>query len=316
MANPAPRLPVICLMGPTASGKTALACQWYDRGGYELISVDSALVYCGMDIGTAKPTAAEQAAYPHHLIDIRAPEQAYSAADFVQDAYALIDQAHQRDKTPILVGGTMLYFRSILQGMADGLPASDPTVRAQIEAEAATLGWAEIHRQLAEIDPRSAQRLLPSDRQRLSRALEIYRLTGQAMSDLHDQQRQTPHAWPYDYQLYALMPERSLLHQRIEMRLQHMWQAGFLQEVQQLKQNPLLHADLPSMRAVGYRQVWQYLDDVAHGRGDWADTQNKALFATRQLAKRQYTWLRSLREQHHIHVFETLNEGNVLLRTE
>lgn len=306
------RLPVVCLMGPTASGKTALACQLYDQGRYELISVDSALVYRGMDIGTAKPTADEQARYPHALIDILDPDQVYSAADFVQDTTRLVADIHARGKIPLLVGGTMLYFRSLLQGMADGLPEANPKVRAAIEAEAVAVGWDEIHHQLAQVDPRAAQRFLPSDRQRLMRALEVYRITGRAISDLHDEQQVTE--LPYDYHLYALMPDRAVLHERIALRLEQMWAAGFLDEVKALYQNPKLNAELPSMRSVGYRQVWEYLQACEVGQGDWVDTQNKALFATRQLAKRQYTWLRSLRSQHDIHVFETVHQADVLLR--
>lgn len=304
--------PVFCLMGPTASGKTALACELYDSGRFELISVDSALVYRGMDIGTAKPTADELARYPHHLIDILAPEQVYSAADFVTDTIDLIQQIHMRGKIPLLVGGTMLYFRSLLQGMAQGLPASDPEVRAAIEAEAAVLGWSEIHRQLAAVDPRAAERFAPNDRQRLSRALEVYRLTGHAISDLHDQQTFQP--WPFRLNLFALMPERAWLHQRIELRLQQMWQQGFLDEVQMLKNNPSLHAELPSMRSVGYRQAWEYLELATPTAADHRQMQDKALFATRQLAKRQYTWLRSLREQHEIDLLEGMNARQMLLR--
>lgn len=304
--------PVFCLMGPTASGKTALACELYDSGRFELISVDSALVYRGMDIGTAKPTVGELARYPHHLIDILAPDQAYSAADFVADTVELIKQIHSRGKTPLLVGGTMLYFRSLLQGMAQGLPASDPEVRAAIEAEAAVLGWPEIHRQLAMVDPRAAERFAPNDRQRLSRALEVYRLTGHAISELHEQQVFQP--WPFRFELFALMPERAWLHQRIELRLQLMWQQGFLEEVQQLKKNPTLHAELPSMRSVGYRQAWEYLDLPAPTAADHRQMQDKALFATRQLAKRQYTWLRSLREQHEIDLLDGMNARQMLLR--
>jgi tRNA dimethylallyltransferase len=308
------RLPVTVLMGPTASGKTALACALYDQGGVELVSVDSALVYRGMDIGTAKPSAAELAQYPHHLIDLIDPEQVYSAAEFVTDVTALIHQIHARGNRPVLVGGTMLYFRSLLQGMATGLPEADASVRAAIEAEAAAEGWDAIHAQLAAVDPRAAQRFLPSDRQRVMRALEVYRLTGRPISALHDEQQ--PQTLPFDYQLYALMPERDVLHQRIALRLEQMWQAGFVDEVVELRKRVGLQADMPSMRAVGYRQVWEYLDAQARGEmTTQSHMQDKALFATRQLAKRQYTWLRSLREQHDIHLIKTVNEGNVVLRT-
>lgn len=304
--------PVICLMGPTASGKTALACELYDTGRFELVSVDSALVYQGMDIGTAKPTSDELLDYPHHLINILTPDQVYSAASFIEDVIELIVKIHARGKIPLLVGGTMLYFRSLLQGMAQGLPASDPVVRAAIEAEAAQLGWHDIHRQLALVDPRAAEKFMPSDRQRLLRALEVYRLTGHAISDLHDQQTFQP--WPFRFKLFALVPDRPWLHQRIELRLQQMWQQGFLEEVQLLKADSRLHAELPSMRSVGYRQAWQYLDLSAPSEQDYQQMQDKALFATRQLAKRQYTWLRSLREQHEIDVIDSMNARQMLLR--
>ena len=303
---------VFCLMGPTASGKTALACELYDTGRFELVSVDSALVYRGMDIGTAKPTTEELVHYPHHLIDILNPDQVYSAASFVEDVIELIKQIHARDKIPLLVGGTMLYFRSLLQGMAQGLPASDPGVRAAIEAEAATLGWAEIHRQLALVDPRAAERFAPTDRQRLLRALEVYRLTGHAISDLHDQQTFVP--WPFRFELFALLPERAWLHQRIEIRLEQMWRQGFLEEVQLLKNNPQHHAELPSMRSVGYRQAWEYLELPSASAADYRQMQDKALFATRQLAKRQYTWLRSLRENHEIDIIDGMNARQMRLR--
>lgn len=308
------QLPVTVLMGPTASGKTALACTLYDQGGVELISVDSALVYRYMDIGTAKPTADELIQYPHHLVNIIEPERVYSAAEFVSDATRLIKEIHARGNHPVLVGGTMLYFRSLLQGMADGLPEANPTIRAAIEAEAEHEGWAHIHAQLAAVDPRAAQRFLPSDRQRVMRALEVYRLTGRSISDWHDQQVTEP--WPFDYKLFALMPDRAVCHERIALRLAQMWQAGFVDEVKALRQRSDLKSDMPSMRAVGYRQVWEYLDAIERGESvEYSQMQDKALFATRQLAKRQYTWLRNLREQHDIQVFKTVNEGNVVLRT-
>ena len=224
----------------------------------------------------------------------------------------LIKQSHARDKIPLLVGGTMLYFRSLLQGMAQGLPASDPVVRAAIEAEAATLGWSEIHRQLALVDPRAAERFAPTDRQRLLRALEVYRLTGHAISDLHDQQTFQP--WPFRFELFALLPERAWLHQRIEIRLEQMWRQGFLEEVQLLKNNPQHYAGLPSMRSVGYLQAWEYLELPSASAVDYGQMQDKALFATRQLAKRQYTWLRSLRENHEIDVIDGMNARQMRLR--
>ncbi|RYD88251.1 MAG: tRNA (adenosine(37)-N6)-dimethylallyltransferase MiaA, partial [Sphingobacteriales bacterium] len=197
-------------MGPTASGKTALACELYDSGRFELVSVDSALVYQDMNIGTAKPTAEELSRYPHHLIDLIDPTQVYSAAQFVIDVSAAIDAIHQRGKIPLLVGGTMLYFRSLLMGMADNLPAADAQVRAQIEQEANQNGWLSIHQQLAEVDPRAAIRFKPADHQRVSRALEVYRITGRAISDLHDEQSKQLNP-KYQFDLHALLPERALL---------------------------------------------------------------------------------------------------------
>jgi len=337
--------PVVCLMGPTASGKTGLACELYDTGRYEIVSVDSALVYRGMDIGTAKPTQAELSQYPHHLIDLIEPEDVYSAANFVTDVTQLIAEIRARGKIPLLVGGTMLYFRSLLSGMA-AMPAADADVRAQIMQDAEQHGWDWIHQQLATVDPRAAQRFLASDRQRVVRALEVYRLSGRAISDFHDDQHAeqgTHHDQAIvngQFTIYALVPDRALLHQRIELRLQQMWDAGFLAEVQALRQRPALTAEHPSMRSVGYRQAWEYLDllDTEAVESITADhalksvknpqlTRNsntnileknmrdRALYATRQLAKRQYTWIRSLRESHTIQIFNTVNEGFLHLRS-
>jgi len=204
-------------MGPTASGKTALACELYDTGRYEIISVDSALVYRGLDIGTAKPTKQELQLYPHHLIDMIEPEDVYSAASFVEDAKRLIGEIQQRGKTPLLVGGTMLYFRSLLSGMAE-MPAADQDVRAEIVRQAELHGWDWIHQQLALVDPRAAQRFLPSDRQRVMRALEVFRISGRAISDFHDTQETQP--MTDQYTIYALVPDRALLHERIALRLE------------------------------------------------------------------------------------------------
>lgn len=306
-------LPVVCLMGPTASGKTALACELYETGKFELVSVDSALVYKDMDIGTAKPTKTELIQYPHHLVDIIDPTQVYSAAQFVEDVSLQINQIHSRGKIPLLVGGTMLYFRSLLMGMADNLPAADATVRLHIEQQANDYGWDAIHRQLQQVDPRAAMRFHPTDKQRVLRALEVYQITGRSISDLHDEQQKQLNP-VYQFELYALMPDRALLHQNIEKRLEQMWRIGFLDEVITLRQKYQLHSGLPSMRAVGYRQAWDFLECEAKTTQDLQDMQQKALFATRQLAKRQYTWLRSLRELHVFNIYNTVNEGILDLR--
>lgn len=318
-------------MGPTASGKTALACELYDTGRYEIISVDSALVYRGLDIGTAKPTTQELLQYPHHLVDIIEPEDVYSAANFVQDASRLMSEIRQRGKIPLLVGGTMLYFKSLFSGMA-AMPAADADVRAEITAQAEQHGWDWIHQQLAAVDPRSAARFLPSDRQRVMRALEVYRISGRAITDYHDEQAIQNSS--SDYKIYALVPDRALLHERIALRLEQMWQAGFMEEVKKLRQRPLLTAEFPSMRSVGYRQVWEYLDQLDNklplvARNDLLteyqltvntnenilEMQNRALYATRQLAKRQFTWIRSLSDSHTVQLLNTVNEGFLHLRS-
>lgn len=318
-------------MGPTASGKTGLACELHDTGKYEIISVDSALVYRGLDIGTAKPTPQELLQYPHHLVDIIEPEEVYSAANFVEDATRLIDDIQQRGKIPLLVGGTMLYFRSLLSGMA-AMPAADADVRAEITAQAEQHGWNWIHQQLSLVDPRAAQRFMPSDRQRVMRALEVFRISGRAISDFHDEQ--VVESTSDRFTIYALVPDRALLHERIALRLQLMWDAGFIEEVKALRQREFLTAEFPSMRAVGYRQVWEYLDQfesklpfVAENNQlteyqltdnmnkNILDMKNRALYATRQLAKRQYTWIRSLSDSHIVQVINTVNEGLLHLRS-
>ena len=306
-------LPVVCLMGPTASGKTALACELYETGKFELVSVDSALVFKDMDIGTAKPTAVELEQYPHHLVNIIDPTEVYSAAQFVEEASQLINKIHAKGKIPLLVGGTMLYFRSLIMGMADNLPAADAIIRQQIEQDAQAHGWDFIHAQLQQVDPKAAIRFNPTDKQRVLRALEVYRLTGRAISDLHDEQKNQLNP-SYKFELYALMPDRALLHQNIEKRLEDMWRIGFLDEVITLRKKYQLHGNLPSMRAVGYRQAWDFLESTGQTTQELQDMQQKALFATRQLAKRQYTWLRSLRELHVFNIYNTVNEGILDLR--
>lgn len=295
-------LPVINLMGPTASGKTAVACQLYEQGGFELISVDSALVYRDMNIGTAKPTQEELARYPHHLIDIISPMETYSAGDFVQDAYDLIDDIHQRGRIPILVGGTMMYFKSLLEGLSGHLPSADAQVRQQIEQDAEQNGWQNLYEQLCQIDPIFAEKFKVSDRQRIMRAMEVYRLTGKTISQLQAEQVKQTH-YRYQFQNYAILPERAVLHERIALRLEQMWKMGFLDEVQSLMEKYNLHDALPSMRCVGYRQVWGYLNYQEIQQLGFKEMQDKALFATRQLAKRQYTWLRSLQKEHEFCTF-------------
>lgn len=273
-------------MGPTASGKTALAVSLVERFPLEIISVDSALVYRGMDIGTAKPDAVTLARAPHHLLDIRDPEEAYSAAAFCDDARRLMADIAGRGRVPLLVGGTMLYFRALLQGL-DALPRADPLIRQAIAAEAAARGWPALHAELAAADPETAARLSPNDSQRIGRALEIHRLTGTPMSALLARVRTD---LPYRVLQLALIPsDRAVLHQRIAARFDAMLEAGLVDEVERLRRNPALKADMPSMRAVGYRQAWAYLD----GDIDLKGLREQGVAATRQLAKRQLTWLRS-----------------------
>jgi tRNA dimethylallyltransferase len=273
-------------MGPTASGKTALAVSLVERFPLEIISVDSALVYRGMDIGTAKPDAAMLARAPHHLLDIRDPTEAYSAAAFCEDALCLMTDIVARGKVPLLVGGTMLYFRALLNGL-DDLPRADAALRQQLEIEAANRGWPAMHADLARVDPPTAARLAPNDAQRIGRALEIFQLTGKPMSALLDQAQTV---LPYRVLQLALIPsDRAVLHQRIAARFDAMLADGLIEEVKTLRQIPVLTADLPAMRAVGYRQAWAYLN----GEIDFNDLREQGLAATRQLAKRQLTWLRS-----------------------
>jgi tRNA dimethylallyltransferase len=277
---------VVCLMGPTASGKTDVAIRLFDAFDVELVSVDSALVYRGMDIGTAKPDPQTLHRYPHALVDIRDPEESYSAGDFVRDATAAIEEILARGRLPVLVGGTMMYYRSLIHGIAE-LPEADREVRAAIDEEAGRIGWPALHGQLANVDPQAAARINENDSQRIQRALEVYRVSGRALSAW---QADTRPPTRFDFLRYALIPEpRAELHALIERRLQGMFDAGFVGEVEGLRDRPGLTADHSSMRAVGYRQVWSHLD----GEVDLAEAQARALAATRQLAKRQLTWLRS-----------------------
>jgi tRNA dimethylallyltransferase len=302
--DPAPAaLRYLALAGPTASGKTAaalaIAAHCAERGGpaVEIISVDSALVYSGMDIGTAKPSLAERAACPHHLIDIRDPLDAYSAAEFATDAERLITQIRARGALPLLVGGTMLYFKALIDGI-DALPAADPAVRAALEARAAALGWPALHTELAAVDPVTAARLAPNDAQRIQRALEVWRLSGQPLSRLHSGRlHRDAGTAQADHWLISLEPtERAWLHVRIGQRFEAMLAAGFIDELLALRARGDLHPDLPSMRCVGYRQGWELLDAVGGNaaRLDRAALIERGSAATRQLAKRQLTWLRSM----------------------
>lgn len=279
---------VVALMGPTASGKTALAIEWAQRYDGEIISVDSALVYRGLDIGSAKPDAAEQAGVRHHLIDIREPEQAYSAGDFALDARAAVDGVLARGRLPLLVGGTGLYFRALLGGLSS-MPAADAAVREAIEREAAARGWADLHTDLARIDPTAAARIRPTDPQRISRALEVWRVSGRTISAWQAESPLSPRP-PWRVLKLILAPaDRSQLHTRIAERFERMLAQGFLDEVRRLLDRPGLHPDLPSMRAVGYRQALRHLK----GLTCVAELRAEATAATRQLAKRQLTWLRS-----------------------
>ncbi|MDT8388216.1 MAG: tRNA (adenosine(37)-N6)-dimethylallyltransferase MiaA [Thiogranum sp.] len=277
----------VFLMGPTASGKTGVAVELVQQLPLEIISVDSALVYRGMDIGTAKPTAEVLRAAPHRLIDIRDPAESYSAAAFRADALNEMDEIVSRGKIPLLVGGTMLYFNALERGLS-ALPAADPEMRARLEAEARRDGWQTLHRRLEAIDPEAAQRIHPNDPQRIQRALEVYELTGESLTALCERGRNP--APGYRFLKIILAPaDREYLHARIERRFRLMVEQGFLEEVGALRGRGDLHPELPAMRAVGYRQAWAYLDGEL-AQQDW---QERAVIATRQYAKRQLTWLRS-----------------------
>lgn len=281
------RPPAIVLMGPTASGKTGLAVELAESLPLEIVSVDSALVYRGLDIGTAKPDAATRARVPHHLVDIVEPEEPYSAGRFRDDALAVMAAIAGRGRVPLLVGGTMMYLRA-LEGGLGPMPPADPAVRAALEAEMRTRGLAALHAELARVDPQAAGRIHPNDPQRIQRALEVHRISGRSISAFHE-----GGAGALDYRVLrlALVPgDRARLHARIEQRFHGMLAAGLVEEVERLRRRSGMHAGLPSMRAVGYRQVWQYLD----GALDRATMIERGIVATRGLARRQLTWLRAL----------------------
>lgn len=290
---PADQRPIaIALMGPTASGKTALALEWAERFGGEIVSVDSALVYRRLDIGSAKPTLAERTRVPHHVLDLREPWQPYSAADFAGDARRAVEEIVARGRLPILAGGTGLYFHALLHGLSP-MPQADPRTRARLEQEARELGWHALHAELAAIDPRAAARIHPTDAQRIQRALEVYRLSGRTISDWRSEAAALPPLPVRVLKLVLAPADRAELHRRIELRFDMMLQHGFLGEVRALRAMPQLRdhpapLDLPALRAVGYRQAWEHLD----GGTTAAEFRDRGVHATRQLAKRQLTWLR------------------------
>ena len=294
----------VLLMGPTASGKSAVAMRIADAFPVEIVSVDSAQVYRDMTVGTAKPTVAERERVPHHLIDIMSPADRYSAASFARDAHSLIEAIQARGRIPLLVGGTMLYFRALTQGL-DALPEANAEVRADIDARATQVGWPALHRELADVDQETAARLNPNDRQRIQRALEVFRITGQPLSSLLKQTTR-PTASTTQYLSIALVPcDRAVLHRRIAERFERMLSAGLVDEVRTLRDRyPDLTADLPSMRAVGYRQALEHLD----GAYDATELRARGIYATRQLAKRQLTWLRAMRAEAAT-TFDALDDG-------
>ena len=280
-----PTVECVCITGPTACGKTELALELAEHLSLEVISMDSAMVYRGLDIGTAKPSAATRAAVPHHLIDILEPTEAYSAGRFARDAARAIAEVRARGRLPLLVGGTLLYLRALRDGLST-LPRADEGIRADLDREAATQGWAALHERLQRLDPAAAARIAPSDRQRIQRALEVHALTGRPITELQRAGRSGPAA---EVLTIALVPEdRAALGVRIEQRFDAMVADGFLAEVERLRARGDLRTDLPAMRAVGYRQLWAYLD----GHCGWSEARMKAIAATRQYAKRQLTWLR------------------------
>ncbi len=301
-----PKAPLVFIMGPTASGKTALAINLMQQSSYshkfEIISVDSAMVFTQMDIGSAKPTVEELAVAPHHLIDFVDPADSYSVSSFRQDAIQLINQIHKRGKVPLLVGGTMLYFKALKDGLAD-MPSTDKNVREQVKQLVEAEGLTALHRRVAKIDPKSAERLHENDHQRLTRAYEVYLMTNKPLSQWHSEQQQQSLVNPL--LSIALAPkERAVLHQRIEQRFQQMLEMGLVAEVESLFNRGDLDLQLPSMRCVGYRQIWQYLS----GELSLEQAVERGIIATRQLAKRQFTWLRSWPD---VHWFDSLNSESL-----
>jgi tRNA dimethylallyltransferase len=303
--SPSSLPPALFLMGPTASGKTDLAIQLCENLPCEIISVDSALIYRGMDIGTAKPNVAELKRAPHKLIDILDPAQSYSVAEFRKDALLAMQDITARGKIPLLVGGTMMYYKALIDGLSP-LPESDQEVRRVLEAKAEESGCQALHQQLAQIDPTSAKRIHPNDPQRLIRALEVYLLTNRSMTDLMATKSDPI---PYNIKQFCIAPDdRKVLHQRIAQRFQLMVDKGFQAEVEELKDRGDLHLNLPSIRCVGYRQMWQYLD----GDYDFNEMREKSIAATRQLAKRQLTWLRGWENIHPLDTFSSYNLSKVI----
>ena len=292
--------PMICLMGPTASGKTPIAIELANEFPLEIISVDSAMVYRGLNIGTAKPTSAELKKAPHHLIDIRDPKEIYSAGEFYQDAFAAIEIIKAKGKIPLLVGGTMLYFRVLQKGMAH-LPKADPILRRKLQQQIEQTGLATLYQQLQRVDPQAAARIKVQDSHRIQRALEIYLLTGKPISAWQAETKTPPQ---HQFQQIAIMPERVQLHQRIQERFDNMLQLGFLDEVRQLYDRGDLSPELPAIRSVGYRQAWDYLA----GKITYQIMCERAITATRQLAKRQLTWLRSWPNVYRINLDQTLEK--------
>lgn len=297
---------ILCISGPTAAGKSASVLALSKAIPIEIISMDSATIYKSMDIGTAKASVEEQTLVPHHLLDIRDPVESYSAADFVDDTLRLISDIEARGHRPVIEGGTMMYYKALREGLHD-LPKADAALRERIEVKAAELGWPAMHQQLADLDPITAERLAPNDSQRISRALEIIELSGKPMSELLSEQKKTQH--DYDFVTVSLEPiDRSLLHQQIAKRFDQMMTMGFLDEVKALYKRRDLTPELPSIRCVGYRQLWDYLD----GNCSYAEAVERGIAATRQLAKRQITWLRSQPERIQIDCFSKDVPGQVL----
>lgn len=298
----------IAFMGPTASGKTACAVQWAQRLHTEIISVDSALVYKGLNIGSAKPDSETLKLAPHRMIDIREPHEIFSAADFASEALPHMHALNAQGKIPLLVGGTGLYFRALIQGLSE-MPAADAQVRKVLKAKAEAEGWPAMHAHLQSIDPISAARIHPNDPQRVLRALEVYTVSGKSLTDWQAQTELKP--FPFRVLEIVLAPtDRNILHQRIELRFDQMLEQGFLDEMRGLMSNPLLHRDLPSMRAVGYRQAWSHLS----GESNFDQFRNLAIIATRQLAKRQLTWFRSSLSSHWLDPQSQTDTLNYLVR--